>query len=103
MGSRDLGMVDFEHVKFGRVIGMSARLNRTVSVEKVVAECEQRVMQKLGSVGTTKSEQSQFNQVAKKLALAALIVNCFSYKVCQHISQLVLFYILIHLVSSMTI
>ena len=79
--SRDLSSIEFSHVQFGRVIGMSARKNQTINLERVLDECERLVLQRMQSVNTTKSHKTQFKDVSHKLAIAALVVNCFSYKV----------------------
>ena len=76
------------HTQFGRVIGMSSRKGNAMSIDSLVEDARDMVVELLRMKETTKSDPSEFDYVADKLAIASLIVNCFSYKVIEPASNI---------------
>lgn len=77
---RHENQIKFVHTEFGRVVGMSSRRNTALSIDSLLEDAKDLVVERMRLIETTKSDPENFHQVAEQLAIASLVINCISYK-----------------------
>ncbi|KAI1286950.1 putative arginine--tRNA ligase, mitochondrial [Halotydeus destructor] len=73
-----------EHVKFGRIVGMSTRKGTAVLLEDILDEAKLRVLERMKATETTKVSHGEFEQVADILGHSALVINDFKSRRSRH-------------------
>lgn len=74
----------FEHVKFGRIQGMSTRRGTAVFLQDILDEAKERMREKMTLSSTTKASQSDFEAVADNLGISAVLINDLKLKKTQN-------------------
>ncbi|XP_055354017.1 probable arginine--tRNA ligase, mitochondrial [Paramacrobiotus metropolitanus] len=66
-----------QHVKFGRIRGLSTRKGQVVLLSDLLDELQQSMKERMGGSKTTKVPAAEVDAVAEALALSLIIVNDF--------------------------
>ncbi|KAH9394220.1 Arginyl-tRNA synthetase [Tyrophagus putrescentiae] len=69
---------DMKHLKFGRIVGMSTRRGNAIFLDDVLNEAKERALSAIKSSPNTKISPEQYESVADKLGVSAIVVNDLS-------------------------
>ena len=72
--------VEFEHVMFGRIQGMSTRKGTAIFLEDILDEAKFRMLEKIKNSPNTKISWENYQETAEILGISAVIINDLKFK-----------------------